>query len=94
MKTKRMTLPAVLLLVLVMASAAMAMASANYRLDWYVQMGGGSGGGAESAGYAANFTVGQTAAGAASSTNYEASLGYWSAFRMDSELYLPVIVRD
>jgi hypothetical protein len=94
MKTKRMTLPAALLLVLVLASAALAMASANYRLDWYVQAGGGSGGAAASAGYVANFTVGQTAAGAASSANYEASLGYWAAFRMDNELYLPVIVRD
>jgi len=94
MKTKRMALPAALLLVLLLASAALAMASANYQLNWHVQMGVGSGGVATSAGYKANFTAGQTAVGAAGSTNYDVGLGYWAAFPFERELYLPVVVRD
>lgn len=94
MKTKRMALPAALLLVLLLAGAALAMASANYQLTWYVQMGVGSGGLLNSAGYKANLTAGQTAVGAAGSANYDVSLGYWAAFPFERELYLPAVMKD
>jgi hypothetical protein len=96
MNTRRLLpLAIVLLCALVLASNALAgMSSANYRLDWYVLLTGGGGGPTDSTNYAANFTVGQTAIGAADSTNYEAGLGYWYGAAGGYEIYLPLILRD
>lgn len=62
---------------LLLAGSVLAMSSGNYRLDWYVVLTGGGGGPTESTHYATNFTVGQTAIGAANSTTYGAWMGYW-----------------
>lgn len=84
---------AVLLVGLLVVGSALAMFSTNYRLDWFTPLSGGGGGPTSSADYAANFTVGQTAIGVASSSSYQACLGYWcggSSYR----IYLPVVLRD
>jgi hypothetical protein len=77
---------------LLVAGSALAMVSTNYRLDWYVPLTGG-GGPAVSTNYHANFTVGQTAIGASTSTDYRACLGFWCA-RFFREVYLPTIMRN
>lgn len=85
----------VLAVTLVASGVAAAMSSANFGLDWYVNMGTGGGGGpASSANYQANFTVGQNVAGASSSANYAAGTGYWSAFPFKTELYLPMVTKQ
>jgi hypothetical protein len=95
MKTKRLVaIIAVLVLVLLVAGSALAMLSTNYRLDWYVTLSGGGGGPSSSASYAANFTVGQVAAGASSSTNHEAGLGYWYGAGSQYNIYLPIVLKN
>jgi hypothetical protein len=78
---------------LLVAGSALAMVSTNYQLDWYVLLTNGGGGPANSASYHANFTVGQTAVGASTSTNYRGCLGFWCA-RFFREVYLPTIMRN
>jgi len=81
-------------LLLLAGNVLAGMSSTNYRLDWYVVLTGG-GGPTASASYAANFTIGQTARGSSSSTNYEAGLGYWYGEDVGGyEIYLPVVVKD
>jgi len=82
---------AVLIAVLLFVTNARAMNSANYRLDWLVPLSGG-GGHANSGNYAVDFTVGQTAIGNASSTNYNSSLGFWTAV-WEWIIQLPLIFR-
>ena len=95
MKTKSIAaVLAVLVLVVLVAGSALAMSSANYRLDWYVQLSGGGGGSASSASYAVNFTTGQTAAGSSSSTNYAAGLGYWYGAGNQYAIFLPLVLRN
>jgi hypothetical protein len=72
---------------------ALPMASDNYRLDWYVVLTGGGGGPTDSTNYAANFTIGQTACGLSSSTNYEVGLGYWYGLG-GYKVYLPLVMRN
>jgi hypothetical protein len=67
-----------LIAVFLFATSAQAMNSTNYKLDWMVPLSGG-GGHASSTNYAIDLTVGQTAVGNASSTNYGAGLGFWTA---------------
>ncbi len=81
----------VLVLVLLVSASALAMSSPNYQLDWYVQMSGGGGGKSSSPSYVANFTIGQTAAGPASSTNFAAGLGYWYGVGEHHALFLPAV---
>jgi hypothetical protein len=76
---------------LLLTSSALAM-SAAYRLDWLVPLTGG-GGPANSTNYKANITVGQTAIGASSSTNYKAGLGYWYGIPA-YHFYLPLVLKN
>jgi hypothetical protein len=81
-----------LAILLLLASGALAMFSTNYHLDWFTPLTGGGGGPASSAHYAINFTIGQSATGVSSSTNYGVRLGYWygiSRYR----IYLPLVLR-
>jgi hypothetical protein len=95
MKTKLLVaLLAGLLVIVLLTGAVLAMSSPSYRLDWFVNLSGAGGGPANSAGYAANFTIGQNAASAAASMNYHAGLGYWAAFPFKFSIYLPVIVKS
>jgi hypothetical protein len=70
-------LPVALVAVFLIGSGALAIGSDNYRLDWFTPLTGNGGRTANSTNYAINFTVGQAASGAASSTNYAGCLGYW-----------------
>ena len=95
MKTKRLVaILVVLVLVLLVAGSALAMSSTNYKLDWYVTLSGGGGGPSSSTSYAANFTIGQVAAGASSSTNYKAGLGYWYGAGGQYSIFLPVVLKS
>jgi hypothetical protein len=90
---KRIVIFLLTVALLVGVSTILAMSSDNYRLDWFTPLIGGGGGPAGSTHYAVNFTVGQTAIGVASSSSYQACLGYWcggSSYR----IYLPVVLRD
>jgi len=79
---------------LLLAGVALAMESDNYRLDWFTPLTGGGGGAASSANYAVNFTVGQSAIGASSSTNYGGCLGYWCGADVEYKIYLPLVLQD
>lgn len=78
---------------LLLASVALAMSSTNYALDWFTPLAG-TGGSASSTNYAVTFTVGQSAAGTFSSTNYGACLGYWCGTAVEYSVYLPVVLRN
>ena len=79
---------------LLLAGSALAMYSTNYRLDWFTPLTGNGGVELYSTNYAAHFTVGQTAVGAASSTNYEGCLGYWCGVPAEHRIYLPMVMRN
>lgn len=93
---RRIAIP-LLLVLLLLAGRALAMSSENFRLDWFVPLTGGGGGPAASAHYAVNFTVGQSAVGASSSTDYGVGLGYWcgvaGATGVQYRIYLPLVMR-
>jgi len=78
---------------LLLAGVALAMDSTNYRLDWFTPLTGGGGEPAESDHYAVNLTVGQSAIGTSSSTNYEGCLGYWCGI-VEYRVFLPLVLRD
>jgi hypothetical protein len=88
----------ILLLALLVVSGTALAAAAAYRLDWYVLSGSG-GGRATSSKYQLGFTVGQAAAGAASSANYRLIVGYWAGVVPGAgpgpafDLYLPILLR-
>ena len=84
-----LTLAALLLL----AGRALAMSSEHYRLDWFTPLTG-SGGAANSAHYAVNFTVGQSVIGSFSGTNYSGCLGYWCGAAAQYRVYLPLVLRS
>ena len=84
----------ILIIFLLLAGSALAMSSENYLLDWFTPMTGNSGDEINSANYAANFTVGQTVVGAASSANYGGCLGYWCGVPAEHRIYLPLVLRD
>ncbi len=90
---RRVTIILVLLALLLLAGRVLAMSSTNYRLDWFTPLTS-SGGAAGSAHYAVNFTVGQTAIGTASSTNYGGCLGYWCGAAPQYRIYLPLVLRN
>ena len=97
-KQRLITLMIVLLCALLLTGNVLAMSSGNYALDWFTPLTGGGGGVSSSANYAANFTVGQSVIGEASSTNYGAGLGYWYGVEWFGELiewfiHLPIIMR-
>ena len=91
---KRTAIPLALAALLLLVGGVLAMSSTNYRLDWYELLTGGGGGPSSSTSYAVNFTVGQTAIGTSSSTNYVAGLGYWYGAGAQYRVYLPLILRD
>ncbi len=93
-KPKGIVLAAGALCVLLLTSRALAMSSINYRLDWFVPLTGGGGGPAQSAHYAVNFTVGQSAIGTASSMSYGGCLGYWCGAAGQYRVYLPLVLRN
>jgi hypothetical protein len=80
-----------LLLMVVLVQSAAAMVSTNYRVEWFVPLSGG-GGAASSTNYMVNITVGQTAIGSSTSTNYTTGMGFWSAV-WNWLVHLPLIVR-
>lgn len=79
------------MLIGVVASAS-AMSSPNFLLNWYVNLTAAGGGRSSSTNTSANFTIGQNAAWAASSSNFKAGLGYWAAFPFTRYIYAPVIM--
>lgn len=91
MKLIRKLLPGLIVLLLVTTSV-LAMSSANFGLDWHTALMG-SGGAGQSAQYAVNLTVGQSAISAAQGSNYRVGMGYWSGLLPSYPLYLPVISR-
>jgi hypothetical protein len=82
-----------LLFVLLLSGLALAMSSTNYTLDWFTPLTG-SGGSASSTNYAVDFTVGQSAIGTSSSTNYGGCLGYWCGAAAAYKVCLPLLLRD
>jgi hypothetical protein len=89
---KRITLILILAALLILAGGVLAMESTNYQLAWFTPLTG-SGGKASSTDYAVNFTVGQSAIGTTSSTNYEVCLGYWCGSEIEYAIYLPLVLR-
>jgi hypothetical protein len=68
------------------------MSSPSYKIEWNNLQSGG-GGIAASAGYIANFTVGQTVSRDSTSPGYRIQMGYWAGIDPDYRVRLPVIVR-
>jgi hypothetical protein len=90
---KRKAILLTLLVLLLLAHGVQAMSSTNFILDWFTPLTSGGGGPASSAHYAANFTIGQSAIGASSSTNYGSSLGYWYGILANFRIRLPLVVK-
>ncbi len=90
---KRTTILVMLVLLLLLAGRTLAMSSTNYRLDWFTPLTG-SGGAARSTNYAVNFTVGQSAIGVSTGTNYRTCLGYWCGVAAQHSIYLPLVLRS
>ena len=90
---KRKTILLTLLLLLLLVHGVQAMSSTNFALDWFTPLTSGGGGPASSTHYAANFTIGQTAIGASSSTNYGTGLGYWYGIFQQFRIRLPLIIK-
>ena len=84
----------VVVLAWLLTANALAMSSTNYRLDWLVPNSGSGGGQSSSPSYAVNFTVGQVAAGSASSTHYQAGLGFWYITIAQYVIELPLVLRS
>ena len=91
---KRTAIFLIVVALLLLAGSALAMSSDNYRLDWFTPLTGGGGGPANSAHYAVNFTVGQTATGLSASTHYQAGLGYWYGVDVGHRIYLPLVLKN
>ena len=81
-------------LTLVVVGGVLAMSSSGYRLEWYTPLTEAGGGPSSSADYNGNFTVGQTAVNAASSSSYRAGLGYWQGAWLLRLIRLPIILRN
>jgi hypothetical protein len=92
-KRKILALSATFLCALLLAGSALAMSSTNYRLDWFTPLTSGGGGPAGSVRYEVNLTVGQTAIGSASSSSYQACLGYWCGTVGSWPVYLPLVLK-
>ena len=92
MKTKLLAGVGVLSVLLLLAGGALAMRSTHYWLDWHTPLTGGGGGPASSTHYAVNLTVGQTAIGVSSSSNYQVCLGYWCGTAGPWRIYLPLVL--
>jgi hypothetical protein len=93
-KRKWISLALALLCALMLIQNATAMSSTNYQLDWFTPLTSGGGGAASSTNYAVNFTIGQSAIGAANSATYNAGLGFWRGVADLARYYLPMIFRN
>jgi hypothetical protein len=93
MKIKTVASIIMLALLLLLAGSALAMSSASYKLDWFVPLTGSGGSEMSSANYKGYVTIGQTAIGASTSTNYRVGLGYWYGLLSGGRLHLPLILR-
>jgi hypothetical protein len=95
MRTKIFTLSLIVLFsALLLANSAQAMSSTNYALNWFTPGTSGGGGPMNSAHYAVNITIGQSAIGNSASANYGVGLGYWYGVGADAlRFYLPFIRR-
>lgn len=89
---KRITLLLLLAVLLLLAGGAAAMESGNYRLDWFTLAGSG-GGYSVSTGFSADFTVGQSTTGTASSPGYQLCLGYWCGTDSAHRVNLPLVLQ-
>jgi hypothetical protein len=92
-KPRLIAIVLVLLCLAIVSFSVRAGQSTNYRLDWFTPLTSGGGGPANSAHYAANVTVGQTASNASVGANYQAGLGYWSGILQNFMIGLPFISR-
>jgi len=91
---RRISMLLTLIALLALVGSALAMSSDNYRLDWFTPLTSNSGGATGSASYAANLTVGQIAIGSASSSSYQACLGYWCGMERQWRVYLPLVIKN
>jgi hypothetical protein len=93
MKTKTILLFLVISLsALIIVQGAGAMTSDRYRLDWHTMVNNTGGGPAFSTHYQANLTIGQTPIQNSTSSNYQASMGYWAGVLQRWFQHLPLIV--
>jgi hypothetical protein len=90
---KRKMILSIVVLLLLLSQVAYSMSSPNYRLDWFTPLTTGGGGISSSTHYAVNITIGQSAIGAASGTDYNVGLGYWAGGAGPYYIYLPLILR-
>jgi hypothetical protein len=95
-KTHLAALSLAALLVVLVAGVAGAGQSASYAVNWQVLSGGGAPASAGSV--SLNATLGQTAIGPSTSTNYQLGAGYWfenmgGLAPGGATLYLPIIVK-
>ena len=80
----------------ILTQSVSAMSSTNYALEWFTPLTKGAGGKSASTNYIMDLTIGQSAIGSASSTNYRVGLGYWGALVEILRLWfinLPIILR-
>ena len=80
----------------ILTQSVSAMSSTNYSLEWFTPLTTGAGGKSASTNYIMDLTIGQSAIGSASSTNYRVGLGYWGALVELLRLWfinLPIILR-
>ena len=92
-KMRTTILAAVLLCCLALSGGALAARLNGHDLAWRVL--GSAGGGAESASYALNATLGQPATGLASSTSYQMKAGFWHGLGPPAPslpLFLPLVL--
>ncbi|MGB9593551.1 MAG: hypothetical protein ACPL7R_05390 [Anaerolineae bacterium] len=82
------------LVAVALALGAVAMTSSNYRLDWFTPGTSSGGGTSTSSNYVAHITVGQTAIGTMSSSNYKVNLGYWYGLVRIFWRFLPAVMED
>ncbi len=75
MRQQRLALVIALVVGLAAAAGVLAQTSADFDLSWHVIAGGG--GRSLAADYAVEGSVGQSAAGALSSTGYRLGAGFW-----------------
>lgn len=65
------------IVLLLLAQSAFILSFSTYQMRWS-NLVSGSGGSTGSSSYQMNYTVGQTAVGSSSSSQYQVQLGYWA----------------
>jgi hypothetical protein len=92
-KRRLLMLSIVLLCTVLLTTQVLAMSSTNYALTWYVPLSGAGGGQAASTNYTISYTVGQSAIGQASRSQYKTHLGYWYGIIRTWLIRLPIIIK-